>query len=202
MFPCYIPPLCAGAILLSAEITSRKIGIDEIESRAKWKWIFTFQKNSRHEFEEVLNEHFNSCKKNPPTHRAHFQIFDRQKGGRNVYLLNTQRKCLRNNSHPYFILAKMNFLDSKSTRPSNRPLLSPNICAKREKNIRLEMLSFFWLVVLFGWKCLIRKTILLWRKTLSWKNLEVHSTANPSSTSHPWLSIFFLRSKKDFTLSE
>ena len=63
-----------------------------------------------------------------------------------VYLLNTQRKCLRNNSHPYFILdAKMNFLDS--TRPSNRPLLSPNICAKREKNIRPEMLSFF------GWWC-------------------------------------------------
>ena len=147
MFPCYIPPLCAGAILLSAEITSRKIGIDEIESRAKWKWIFTFQKNSRHEFEEVLNEHFNSCKKNPPTHRAHFKIFDRQRGGRNVYLLNTQRKCLQNNSHPYFILGKMNFLDSKSTRPSNRPLLSPNICAKREKNIRLEMLSFF------GWCC-------------------------------------------------
>ena len=85
--------------------------------------------------------------KNPPTHRAHFQIFDRQKGGRNVYLLNTQRKCLQNNSHPYFILGKMNFLDSKSTRPSNRPLLSPNICAKREKNIRLEMLSFF------GWWC-------------------------------------------------
>ena len=58
--------------------------------------------------------------KNPPTHRADFQIFDRQKGGRNVYLLNTQRKCLRKNSNPYFMLdAKMVFLDSK--RPSNRP---------------------------------------------------------------------------------
>ena len=36
---------------------------DRDREQSKMKMNFHFSKNSRHEFEEVLNEHFNSCKK-------------------------------------------------------------------------------------------------------------------------------------------